>query len=205
LDALLARVGALFSEFGLPVYAVESDDDPSRRAVRIRFRSHGELQLLPREPSWAEAMVEVQASGQLALTRSVGDFQFESKLSGELPRLEISRDGVALLDGGDSVRVDLGLARLLEPGEDFAIIFGSKSGTRVEFGPFRFDAFAEFPKLDFGLSATLTRCKLVLDWGDLDGFLRKLMSGGRVEAEFGLGVAWSLAHGFEVSGQGGLE
>lgn len=54
-------------------------------------------------------------------------------------------------------------------------------------------------------SGALRRGKLVIDAGQGDGFIAKLLSAGRLEAAFDVGATWTPEHGIQFTGSASLE
>jgi len=89
------------------------------------------------------------------------------------------------------------------------IIVGSPGGTRIAVQGLGVECYVRNPqgKLDIGIDAQLQALRLVINGGDGDGFLQKILSGLNVSAESSLAFGLSLLSGFtfEAGGQLAIE
>lgn len=82
------------------------------------------------------------------------------------------------------------------------ILVGSAGGTRLSVQGLRIKWFAagSREKLDLGFEAEVQRLRLVISPGEGDGFLQKVLSGVKVDAEAGVAFGMTLLSGFTFRG-----
>lgn len=106
-----------------------------------------------------------------------------------------------------------GIAKVPGPGERVVTLFGVAGGTglsatRLSVGlttSFAWNPVTGQATGDFGVAGRIEGGKLVISLSGADGFLRSLMSGFGIEADFDLGFGWSAGQGVYFTGSGGLE
>src|SRR5258708_2412502 len=78
------------------------------------------------------------------------------------------------------------------------VLIGSPGGTRLAIQGMGMNAFIQNVggKLDIGFEGELQAIRLVINGGDGDGFLQKILSGLNVQAEAALAFGFSLLNGF---------
>ena len=86
------------------------------------------------------------------------------------------------------------------------ILFGSAGGTRLSLQGLGVNWFANGTreKIDLGMEGQIDALRLVIDGGEGDGFLQKVLSGVHVEAQTMLAFGISLNSGFTFRGGGKL-
>lgn len=86
------------------------------------------------------------------------------------------------------------------------ILFGSAGGTRLSMQGLGVNWFANGTreKIDLGMEGQIDALRLVIDGGEGDGFLQKILSGVHVEAQTMLAFGMSLNSGFTFRGGGKL-
>ena len=86
------------------------------------------------------------------------------------------------------------------------ILVGTTGGTRLSIQGLGIKWYAQNPqgKLDLGVEGQIQTLRLVIEGGDGDGFLQKILSGLHVHAEAQLGVGITLLTGFTFKGGGQL-
>ena len=86
------------------------------------------------------------------------------------------------------------------------ILLGASGGTRLSIQGLGINWFASGAreKLDLGVEATIDAVRLVIEPGEGDGFLQKLLSGVHAEAQAALGFGMTLNSGFTFRGGGKL-
>lgn len=137
---------------------------------------------------------------QLAAWRLALDFQ------GSPNPLVVTERAVHWSDpGGGRIGTRIGISR----GDEGApgIVVGSTSGTRLEIEKIGFSAEMEMSpsKQEFGVLFDLHRAALVIQAGDGDGFLRRVLPADGVRAEFDLAIGWSNQRGLFFRGAAGLD
>ena len=97
-----------------------------------------------------------------------------------------------------------------KPAEPF-ILIGSPGSSRLEIGEVSvglgagFDWNGSRAAIDPRAGAEVKGGKLVIDAGEGDGLISKLLMGQRIEADFEAGAAWSATTGIKFRGSSGLE
>ena len=98
------------------------------------------------------------------------------------------------------------------PAQPF-VLLGVAGGSRLEVGQVDLDAGFDIAwnaaageaKLDPRVSAAVKRVRLVIDAGEADGFISKLLSGLGLETEFEAGLGWTSSTGVQFNGSSTLE
>lgn len=87
------------------------------------------------------------------------------------------------------------------------VLIGSPGGTRLAVQGWGMNAFIQNAagKLDLGIEGELQALRLVINGGDGDGFLQKILSGLNVQAEAAMAFGFSLLGGFYFRGGAKLE
>jgi hypothetical protein len=82
------------------------------------------------------------------------------------------------------------------------ILIGSKGGSRLSVQGMGIDTFIQNTggKLDVGFEGELQAVRLIINGGEGDGFLQKILSGLNVEAEAAMAFGFSLLGGFYLRG-----
>ncbi len=94
-----------------------------------------------------------------------------------------------------------------EPEGQIKYLIGSTTGTRLEIGEivFQGNITKSSTLADYGVMLNLNKAAFVINPGDGDGFLKKLLPPGGKRAEFDLGIGWAKGKGIFFQGSGGLE
>jgi hypothetical protein len=82
------------------------------------------------------------------------------------------------------------------------ILAGSKGGSRLSIQGLGINYFASGPpdRLDLGIEGQIDVLRLVIAAGDGDGFIQKMLSGLKVDAQTAIAFGMSLQHGFTLRG-----
>jgi hypothetical protein len=103
-------------------------------------------------------------------------------------------------------RLDAEAQLIVAPAQPW-VLLGSRQSTRFELAEAHLGLAAHGtpPNVDVGIEAAADKAALVIDFGEGDGFLQKLLGGKPLRFEFGAGLAWSNRSGFRFLGHATLE
>ncbi len=109
----------------------------------------------------------------------------------------------ATIEGDNFIRITLGKA----DGEPI-ILIGQAGGSRIELkqaiaqvgAGFAWDSGAGKGTGTFKIGAEVKKAKIVINFGDGDGFIQKILSGIGLESEFDVGMGFSTQNGFYFFG-----
>src|SRR6266851_2261153 len=102
------------------------------------------------------------------------------------------------------------IAQKTSPPEPF-ILFGQAGGSRLELGQFTLTTGATVTwdgskaNGDFLVEADAEHLKIIVDTSSGDGFLSKILSGTKIDADFSMKMGVSSQHGFYFSGSSTLQ
>ncbi|HEX8149787.1 MAG TPA: DUF6603 domain-containing protein [Pyrinomonadaceae bacterium] len=136
-----------------------------------------------------------------------GELVFQStadiKGVGVVLRPPFNAEGVLNLTGAFRASVQI---RERQGQTEELILIGSRGGTRLALQGLGVKWFVQNPQgqLDVGMEGEARALRLVIAGGEGDGFLQKILSGVRVEAEASFGLGFSLLSGFTFRGGGRL-
>jgi Family of unknown function (DUF6603) len=107
----------------------------------------------------------------------------------------------SLLNVTTGLNASINISEKPEKAEEL-ILFGSPGATRFAVQGLGINWFVAEPqgKLDLGVQAQIQAVRLVIDGGDADGFLEKILSGVHVKAEASANFGMTLLTGFTFSG-----
>ncbi|MEJ2155540.1 MAG: hypothetical protein P8X96_09410 [Desulfobacteraceae bacterium] len=107
---------------------------------------------------------------------------------------------------GAVTRLEVALSRGAKD-ESAAYVIGGTEGTRLELGRLSIEGGLGFSDQidEIGFLLSCADSKLVLEAGDGDGFLKKVLPKKGAAIDFDLGLGWSNAFGFYIKGGTGLE
>lgn len=111
--------------------------------------------------------------------------------------------GVALPAPG---RLDARAALVAEPPSPW-VLLGRAGSTRVELVKAHLEIVArgQPPDAEAEIAAVADAARLVIDFGDADGFLQKVLGAKPLQFDFGAGLGWSSRSGFRFIGQATLD
>jgi hypothetical protein len=155
------------------------------------------LTLVPAVTGQAAREIEVTESVRLALSGG-----FESAAALRLEIRPVSTAVATTLTG----RLDAEAQLIAEPTQPW-VLLGTRDSTRLELAKahLALAAHGTPPDLEVGIEAAADTAALVIDFGEGDGFLQKLLGGKPLRFEFAAGLAWSDRSGFRFLGQATLE
>lgn len=109
-------------------------------------------------------------------------------------------------EGGDAIETQLAF-KLSKGDDEPAYVIGGQEGTRLEFGQISLSAGINISteEDDYGFLFEMNKTKLILEGGDGDGFLKKILPEKGANIDFDLGIGYSTAYGFFIKGGTGLE
>lgn len=176
-----------YSQFGITFSPVEGKDT-----------AKSGLALMPYITGATTFVFDVCDRGQLKL-ESTADIRG----IGIVLRPPTDAQGILNLTGAFHAAIQIQEKR--ERAEEL-ILFGTKGGTRLSLQGLGVNWFAEGTreKLDLGVIAEIDAVRLVVAGGEGDGFLKKVLSGVRAEAQAAVGFGTSLNSGFTFRGGGKL-
>jgi hypothetical protein len=192
-------------QLAVPLYWEPTSTDPATDELGIDL----ELGLLPIPPAGnpagaAEGLVlfpELQGAGSVTfeLSDSV-DLTVAGGFDAALVRIEIRPSGVDFDIDPPAVQ----FSALIEgKPDDPWILLGSAGSTRIELDGAHFKVGVEGSTTDLEatLEAALKGARVVIDFGEGDGFLTKVLGEDPQQAEFSLAAFWSSKKGFRFEGQ----
>lgn len=144
--------------------------------------------------------------GELNLTKELDPWKLTVAASGQIEGFQITKDGFEIFeDGVNSFEFELTVEKISETTTDFLI--GSTTGTRLEIGEIIFKAGVQLngSQKQYYFKAILNNGAIVLEPGDGDGFIQKILSGISARADFDLSIGWDNCNGFHIEGSGALE
>ena len=198
-------------QLGVPIYWERSSTDPSSEVLALDL----ELGLLPIPPAAdpggaAEGLVlfpllQAATSVTFELSESV-DLTVEGGLQAALVRIEIRPTGVDFDIDPPAVQFS-GSAMVEGKPEEPWILLGSEDSTRVELdgAHFKIGVEGSTTDLEATLEAALQGARVVIEFGEGDGFLTKVLGEDPQQAEFSLAALWSSKKGFRFEGQAELD
>jgi hypothetical protein len=230
-NKLFPRVAALLSQMGvLAGYGVKdygqnfgaAGDDLAARTLTVLLGGDQQptvatmtgmsFVLLSREE--ADLGLVVTPFGAAELTTFVGNWRLIFNLSAEVDGFAVGRRGL-LVQTGATVpgRIDVSIDLLRLPGDGspdgapLAFVIGGDTGTRLEIGQFGANVNGAFqgPNRDFGFLLSATKCALIVDGGDGNSFVDRVLGASPLRIDFAIAVGWSRARGLAFRGAGVLE
>jgi hypothetical protein len=147
--------------------------------------------------------------GHASLSAVLGEWQLNGSLSGTPQGLLVRQQGVDIIAEGGTVieSVTLGLhAEKIAP-EDVAFRIGSRTGTHLQIGQFSVSVRGVFSRdrLDYGAQLDVASSAIIVQAGDFDNFLQKVLPKDGFRTDFDLAVGWSNRKGLYFHGSAGLE
>jgi hypothetical protein len=194
-------------QLSVPIYWERSSTDPSSPELPLDL----ELGLLPIPPAAnpagvAEGLVlfpELNAATSVTfeLSESV-DLTVAGGLQAALVRIEIRPSGVDFDIDPPAVQFS-GSAMIEGKPDEPWILLGTEDSTRVELdgAHFKIGVEGSTTDLEATLEAALKGARVVIEFGEGDGFLTKVLGEDPQQAEFSLAALWSSKKGFKLEGQ----
>lgn len=152
--------------------------------------------------SAADGGLVVTPSGVIDITQQIGSWSIGIQLDAA-GRFVVGSHG---LTTGGSVDGKLSFAKKGQAGAP-AVRVGSETGTRMEVmgigitGEFNPDP----AHLNYGLLVEADSAAIIIQGGDGDGFLQRILPADGLKAAFDLGLGWSKRNGFYLRGSASLE
>jgi hypothetical protein len=194
-------------QLSVPVYWEPSSTDPTTDELALDLQ----LGLLAIPPAAnlagaAEGLVlfpELNAATSVTfeLSDSV-DLTVAGGLQAALVRIEIRPSGVDF--DIDPPAIEFSGSALIEGKPDAPwILLGTEGSTRVELdgAHFKIGVQGSTTDLEATLEAALKGARVVIEFGEGDGFLNKVLGEDPQQAEFSLAALWSSKKGFKFEGQ----
>ena len=150
--------------------------------------------------------VSLLPEGELNISQKVGNWNISLETEGDFPGVAITSTGFRRLDDSPgSVKLKL----TLEPdsGEEPDLLIGSASSTHLEVGNYRFvfELDLNDQGLDYGFKIQVEDAAIVINGGDGDGFLAKVLPEDGVAINFDFAFGWSKSKGVQFDGGAGLD
>jgi hypothetical protein len=222
-DKLFPRLGVLLSQFGLPwQYGIREDERSRVGAPSLAERAlivylphelagdDGEaglvLSLSPRDHG--DLGVVVMPFGALGFTHQRGRLRVQGALGAGVQTFAVGRHGLTLVAAPGTHEVDGQVVATLEPdGDEPALVFGSRTGTRIEVGKATASARIALSEARqvIELGANLSKAVLVIVPGEGDSFLRQIGPSDGWRTELDLGLLWSNVAGLRLQGAASLD
>lgn len=209
--SLLADLGAVVISNG-SASAGAANRDPARTLeFRFAFPAEGGFVGLGAivnlvAESEGGAGVTITPTGWVDSSWDTGGWVISLGLSGSVPGFTLRRSGPVLPAGTEALQIKLSVEkRTFE--ESPAFVIGSPQATRLELGSVKLSGELAITahRQDVDLEVSLGKVAVVIQAGDGDGFLQKVMPPEGVRFEFDLALGWSTAKGLHFQGSAGLE
>ena len=143
----------------------------------------------------------------MSISRAIGIFKFE--ISESFPAFYFNDKEIrsATGSGTENFSMAVGLTKKRGKDEGLAFLFGSKEGTRLEIGETGLETHCFLAKQaeQFKITLAIQKAKFVLDRGDGDGLLKKILPEKGLEFGFDFKFNFSSSKGFYFEGQAGTE
>jgi hypothetical protein len=195
------------TQLSLPLYWERSSVDPSSELLAIDL----ELALLPIPPTGNTGAApaglllypDLTFAGALTFSLSpIVDLIIEGDLEAAIFRANIQPSGVNIDVAPPAVQF-AGSAGIEAAPEEPWILFGTKGSTRLELDGAHAKVGVEGSGTDLEakIEAALKGARVVIEFGEGDGFLTKVLGEDPQQAEFSLAALWSSKKGFKFEGQ----
>lgn len=145
--------------------------------------------------------------GDVELEHSIGDWVVKILIEASGDGFFVSSDGFELLSGENSERVVLSVISRRGDENEPALLIGSTKESRLEIGQFGITGWITLDRnnQDYGIELDVAKGALVVNAGDADGFLQKILPPEGINTNFDFGVGWSSTDGFYFRGSAALE
>lgn len=208
--ALLADLGAVITNGSASAGA--ANRDPAR-SLEFRFAFPAEGAFV-----WVGAIVSLVAeneggagitiapTGWVDASWDTGAWIVGLGLSGAVPGFTLRRSGPVLPAGTEAFQIKLSVERRRYEGTSVVVI-GSPQATRIELGSVKISGELSLAanRQDFDLELSLSKGAVIIQAGDGDGFLQKILPKDGIHLDFDLTVGWSNKRGLYFGGGAGLE
>ena len=148
-------------------------------------------------------------AGLTGFEHQSGDWDFKFEISESFPAFYFNDKEIrsATGSGTENFSMAVGLTKKRGKDEGLAFLFGSKEGTRLEIGETGLETHCFLAKQaeQFKITLAIQKAKFVLDRGDGDGLLKKILPEKGLEFGFDFKFNFSSSKGFYFEGQAGTE
>ncbi len=198
---------ATATQLSVPLYWERSTIDPSSEVLAVDL----ELALLPIPPAGnpggaPEGLVlypdlELTAAVTFPLSPIV-DLTVEGDLNAALFRVDIHPSGASIAIDPPALQFSGSFGIDASPEEPW-ILVGTKGSTRIELdgAHAKVGVAGSGTDLEASVEAALKGARVVIEFGEGDGFLTKVLGEDPQQAEFSLAALWSSKKGFRIEGQ----
>lgn len=208
--SLLAALGAVVTDGSDSAGAANRD---SARTLEFRFGfpvdgalvEVGAIVTLLSDAE-GDAGFVITPTGWVNASWDAGQWVVGLKLSGSVPGITLRRTGPVLPAGTESLLIQLTVERRTVAGTP-AVVIGSPRATRLELGSLLVGGALGLAanRQDVELELSLGKGAVIIQAGDGDGFLQKVMPPEGFRLDFDLAIGWSTAKGVYFRGSAGLE
>jgi hypothetical protein len=149
--------------------------------------------------------ISAQIAAAIALTESV-ELEVGGAFAGAIVRAEIRPDGAGVGVSPPSAKGSGKVALQAQPAKPW-ILLGTRGSPRLELAQGHVSLRAEIDPagLEVLIDAGADAARLVLDFGEGDGFLKSLFGGKPQAFDLSCGLVWSSRNGVRFNGRVGLE
>lgn len=145
--------------------------------------------------------------GELNFEQVIGNWLATLNVGASISGLKINQNSISLIGSANNdLNIGLSLQKLPETTDGAVYLIGSTTGTRLEVGEVAVQAYLNKAgnESNYGVMLNLNRAAFVLNPGDGDGFMRRILPAGGKRIEIELGLGWSKGRGLYFKGSGGL-
>lgn len=214
-DNLFPRIAGLIDSFGgsCRYASAQVPDSPNRGALLINIplgdagAMTGAVVSLSADDADALGLV-VAPFGATDVEFSLGDWDFDVNAALQLRGFALGKAGLQVPPGTAVSNIDVGVvATRATPDARPAFLFGSDKSTRFEIGEtsLKAEIHAAATTVDYGFEWSGKKCAIVLQAGEGDGFLAKILPSNGVRADFDLTLGWATDRGLYLGGNAGIE
>ena len=146
--------------------------------------------------------------GEFTFEQAIGKYQLTASTSASIGALSIGKDGIEfILDDHTNASLKLSFLKLPEDESGAAYLIGSSTGTRMEIGMAEIGTELAFKseKLSFDIFLKLIDSKFVIDAGEQDGFLAKVLPEDGLVIDFDFLIGYHNEKGIYLGGGAALE
>ncbi|HCG30624.1 MAG TPA: hypothetical protein DEU95_13110 [Chloroflexi bacterium] len=152
------------------------------------------------------AGITITPTGWVDASWDTGSWVIGLGLSGSVPGFTLRRSGPVMPAGTEALQIKLSVEKRTYEGTR-AVVIGSPQATRLELGSVKLSGELAIAanRQDVDIEVSLGKGAVVIQAGDGDGFLQKVMPPEGFRFEFDLALGWSTAKGLHFRGSAGLE
>lgn len=151
--------------------------------------------------------LRIEPFGEIDFSTYIGNWGLGLELDAAVGAIDITGSGFSIVPpGGGSLPAFKAALELRKLGEEAlggkSLLIGSTTGTRFEIGEIAIKGFFELKngnEKDWGIKLELIDTALVIQGGDGDGFLAKILPEDGIRISFDLGLEYSESGGFKFS------